>query len=250
MITNKLLLISKNDIPFVDAQISIHQPSIREIAYIGQASFYEGCNLLTFSQDSLNDQDKNHLDNLTDFEILMTILKNNNIAIKQNKVCMQLVLYLLFPQFKINFSPMSIILSKETENGLERHLIDKDNFNNFKQIIKQMFCLDQQLFNNSSKYNPGGTKAKTLVKKFRQRQQKLAKMKKSQNKKDFSLFHHYISILAVGEKKDINELLQYSVYQLFEEFNRFRKKNDFDIYIKAKMAGAKDLEEVKNWMIE
>lgn len=250
MITNKLLLISKNDIPFVDAQISIHQPSIKEIAYIGQASFYEGCSLLTFSQDSLSDQDKNHLNNLTDFEILMTILKNNNIAIKQNKVCMQLVLYLLFPQFKINFSPMSIILSKETENGLERHLIDKNNFNNFKQIIKQMFCLDQQLFNNSSKkYNPGGPQAKALAKKFRQRQQKLAKMKKSQDKKDFSLFHHYISVLAVGEKKDINELLQYSVYQLFEEFNRFRKKSDFDIYIKAKMAGAKDLKEVENWMI-
>lgn len=249
MITNKLLLISKNDIPFIDAQISIHQPSIKEIAYIGQATFYEGCNLLTFSQDFLNDQDKNHLNNLTDFEILMTILKNDNIAIKQNKVCMQLVLYLLFPQFKINFSPMSIILSKTTENGLETHLIDKNNFDNFKTIIKEMFCLDWQLFNNSSKYNPGGSQAKALVKKFRQRQQKLTKIKKNQGKEDFSLFYNYISILAVGENKDINELLQYSVYQLFDEFHRFKKKNEFDMYFNLKMAGAKDLEEVKNWMI-
>ncbi len=42
--------------------------------------------------------------------------------------------------------------------------------------------------------------------------------------------------------------MQYTVYQLFDEFERFRMKQDFDVYIQAKMAGAKDLEEVKNWM--
>jgi hypothetical protein len=58
----------------------------------------------------------------------------------------------------------------------------------------------------------------------------------------------YISILAIGLQKDKNVLLQYTVYQLFEEFHRFRMKESFDIYIQAKMAGAKDLEEVDNWM--
>ena len=59
-----------------------------------------------------------------------------------------------------------------------------------------------------------------------------------------------MSILAIGLQKDMNQLLQYSVYQLFEEFHRFRMKQSFDMYVQAKMAGARDLEEVENWMID
>ena len=42
---NDLLLLSGNDIPFVGAQLTIHQPTIKEIAYIGEEAFY-GCNQL------------------------------------------------------------------------------------------------------------------------------------------------------------------------------------------------------------
>ena len=47
---NYLLLLSGNDIPFIDAQISIHQPKIKEIAFIGEESFYTGCEYLNFSK--------------------------------------------------------------------------------------------------------------------------------------------------------------------------------------------------------
>ena len=53
---------------------------------------------------------------------------------------------------------------------------------------------------------------------------------------------------AIGEQKDLNALSQYSVYQLFDEFNRFSLKEQSDFYLQAKMAGAKDLQEVDNWM--
>jgi len=52
----------------------------------------------------------------------------------------------------------------------------------------------------------------------------------------------------VGLNKDKNELSNYTVYQLMDEFERFQRYQSFDIYIKAKMAGAQDLEEVDNWM--
>ena len=43
---NDLLLLSGNDIPFYGAQVSIHQPTIKEIAYIGEEAFYTGCEFL------------------------------------------------------------------------------------------------------------------------------------------------------------------------------------------------------------
>ena len=63
-----------------------------------------------------------------------------------------------------------------------------------------------------------------------------------------SILSRYASILAVGEQKDLNSLMNYTVYQLYDEFQRFELKQNFDIYLQAKMAGAKDMEEVDNWM--
>jgi hypothetical protein len=65
-----------------------------------------------------------------------------------------------------------------------------------------------------------------------------------------SILSRYASILAVGLQKDLNELMKYTVYQLYDEFQRFQLKVKWDAYVQARMAGAKDLEEVDNWMID
>ena len=251
---DKLLLLSGNEIPFIQAQLTVHQPTLKEIAYIGEESFFIGCEYLNFSKNKLKEQDKNHLGSFSSFEILMTMIKEDNEAVKKYKTCMELVLLLLFPQYRIDFLPMSIMISKLDENEKrENHLIDQNNFEEFQNIIKQIFCFKEIMKDNiDEKYNPKGSQAQALVQKFKQRQKRLAKIK-NQNKHQqlsTSIFSRYISILAVGEKKNINELLQYTVYQLFDEFYRFRMKQDFDLYVQAKMAGAKDLEEIENWMGE
>ena len=46
---NELLYLSGNDIPFIEAKVIIHQPTIKEIAYIGEKSFFTGCQFLNFS---------------------------------------------------------------------------------------------------------------------------------------------------------------------------------------------------------
>ena len=240
-----LLLLSKNDIPFVEAGVLIHQPTVKEIAFIGQENFFLGCEILNFSKKSLIIQDKTQIEQLSDFEILMAIINNENEAyIKKNKKCLQLLLLLLFPDFTINFLPASIMLSKEEQ----RHLIDKNNFNIFKNIINEMFCLSKVLKEGSSKYNPGGPQARALVQKFKKRQRKIAQLKNKNQEQKIEILSRYLSILSVGEQKDMNILLNYSVFQLYDEFNRFKMKEDFDIYIDCKLAGARDLEEVKNWM--
>ena len=67
--------------------------------------------------------------------------------------------------------------------------------------------------------------------------------------KKISILSRYISILAVGLQKDLNSLMHYTIYQLYDEFQRFQLKVQWDAYVQARMAGAKDLEEVDNWMI-
>ena len=57
-----------------------------------------------------------------------------------------------------------------------------------------------------------------------------------------------LSVLTVGTKKDMNDFLNYTVYQLFDEFRRYELKEQYDVYFKARMAGAKDMKEPDDWM--
>ena len=94
--------------------------------------------------------------------------------------------------------------------------------------------------------------AKRIADKFKKRQEQLNKLAQEAlgDGKRIAILSRYASILAVGLQKDYNDLMQYTVYQLYDEFQRFQLKVQWDAYIQAKMAGAKDLEEVDNWMID
>ena len=230
---------SGNDIPFIEAQVTIHQPTIKEIAYIGEEAFFTGCELINFSKNILPEQDKVNLENKTNFDILIAILRERNAVMQRNRNCVEMVLALIFPWYTIDITSDAIVLEKEEE----RHLINNDNFETFKTIFNMMFSFSKD---ESRDYNPSGEVAKRIAEKLKQRHQKLAELKEGKQKID--ILSRYVSILAVGEHKDMNSLLNLSVYQLFDEFERFKLKMSYDIYFQAKMAGAKDLKEVEDWM--
>lgn len=240
---NILLLLSNNDIPFPQARINIHQPTLREISFIGEESFHIGCQFLNFSIDKLSHEDKSNLVNKTDFEVFMSVMNSKEKA--KYKVDALLVLTLLFPDFHIKFDIDKIILEQE---GVLTSSINQLNFDAFKDILASMFCLNDAEQKEGS-YNPADQYAAKIAEKLKKRQAKLAKEKGIDTQK-IAIFSRYVSILAVGEHKDINELMNYNIYQLKTEFKRFQKKQEFDFYIQAKMAGAKDLEDVDNWMDE
>ena len=241
---NDLLLLSKNDIPFLQARVNIHQPTLREISFIGEESFHIGCQFLNFSIDKLSTEDKSHLINKTDFEVFMSVMNSKEKA--RYKVDALLVLTLLFPNFHIKLEVDKIVL--EAKEGTFSSSINQLNFDTFKDILVSMFCLNDAEQKEGS-YNPADQYAAKIAEKLKKRQSQLAK-EKGVDLKKVSIYSRYVSILAVGEQKDINELMSYTVYQLRAEFKRFQKKQEFDFYIQAKMAGAKDLEDVDNWMDE
>jgi hypothetical protein len=239
---NDLLLLSGNDIPFQEAQVNIHQPTIKEIAYIGEEAFFIGCELLNFSKEVLSTEDKINLEDKTNFEVFMSIMKDKKtLALQRNNTCAKMVLTIIFPNYNIMVEENQISLKNENE----AHFINNNNFENFKEILVAMFCLKPKK-NDSQSFNPVGEQAKKIAEKLNKGRAKAAEAKGEKQK--ISILGRYLSILAVGQSKNYNDLLQYTVYQLFDEFERFELKESYDIYLKAKLAGAKDLEEVDNWM--
>ena len=113
----------------------------------------------------------------------------------------------------------------------------------FQYILVNMFVLSDNE-HMIGQYNPADKRAAKIAERLQNRKKKSG----NNEKKKVAIFSRYISVLAVGEKKDINSLMDYTVYQLKDEFERFQKKQNFDFNMKARLAGATDIEDVDNWM--
>ena len=176
----------------------------------------------------------------------MSMINNKtDTTIKSNILSAELVLSLIFPEYELMKMPTMLVLSKEVDGKKEQCWINNDNFEQFKKIIKQMFCLDT--LGGAGDYNPADKLAEKIANKLRDRHKKL-QQKTGDGEKSINILSRYISILILGNRHTYSELMQYTVYQLFDQFRRFEKKYSYDAWFKAKLAGAENLEDVDNWM--
>ena len=236
---DELLLLSGNDIPFPIGRITIHQPRLKEIAYITEERFWGGCELLKFNKEFLTDEDKNGLSDRSNFNIIMTMIREKNIESQQAKINVLSIFTLLFPTCEILLGEKTIQLRNQ-ENG-EVSEITESNFENFKAILIEMFCLNS----DNKEYDPSGGLAKKIANQIKKGREKKAKLAPENQK--ISILSRYASVLAVGEKKNLNDLMDYTVYQLLDEFNRFNLKLKYDSYVQFKCAGATDMKEPEDW---
>ena len=110
---------------------------------------------------------------------------------------------------------------------------------------RSCFCLTFQK-EEGQEFDPANEQARRIAEKLKKGRQKVAEAKGEQVK--INILSKYVSILAVGEHKDMNILLEYTIYQIRDEYERFLLKQNFDYTFKARLAGAKDLKDGKYWM--
>lgn len=246
---NKLFLLTKTDIPFNEAQVIIHQPSIKELSLIGETALLTSCDAITRNYKALNIDGVEELDKLSNFEIFMLIINQKTEQNKFIRECISKLLFLIFPIYKPAITPRALILQEHCDDGKNiMHMIDVTNFDIFSNIIWDMFCM-AELKGQSKEYNPAGDRAKAIIAKIEEGRRKREKLRgKEGSNETKSIFARYMSVLAVGEHKDLNELAEYSMYQLFEEFKRFQMKEEFDYTFQAKLAGATNMKDADDWM--
>ena len=237
---DELLLLSGNDLPFPEARLTIHQPRLKEIAYITEQCFWQGCELLKFDKQTLPDQDKVDLSNISNFNIIMTMIQEKSLQSQQAKLNVISVLALLFPTSEISLGKKTIQLRNHQTGEVSE--INDENFEAFKEILISMFCLSNK---ENKQYNPSGELARKIANKFKQGRQQRAKLAPETK---IAFLSRYVSILAVGQQKDINEMMNYTVYQLMDEFNRYELKLNYDAWERYKIAGATNLEDPESWL--
>lgn len=241
---NNLALLTGADIPFKEGKLLIHQPTLKEIAIIGEDDFFIGCGLLTISKNILNSQDKIDLDKINDFNIFMSII-NGTVGIDKNLQknidCAFNVLYLLFPALDIKAEKDKLIIGEG--------YIDKTNFSEFKNILKTIFNLSFKDSEVQKDYKPATNKAQQIAEKLKKRHQDLiARSGVAANGKEVRIFGRYMSIISVYNGISFKDLEQYTVFQLYDTFNRVQLKIAYDMAMRAKLAGAKDVKNPDDWM--
>lgn len=232
-------LICGIDLPIPECQLVVHQPTISEIAFIGEADFFIGVQALCLYK-SMFVEDKTLSDDITNFQIFMTIMMDKES--KKQKNAVNMVLKLCFPDYKVLITPNSLIFNKEGQSGI---IVDEKNFEPLQDILRKIFCMkdgpmDQQAF------NPGNAKAQEIAKKLMRGRDRIAAERGGSNS---SVFSQYISILTVGlssmSMQDLTKLTMFQLYDLIDRYNLYVK---WDLDIRARLAGAKPKEESDNWM--
>ncbi|MBO7078990.1 MAG: hypothetical protein J6W64_04170 [Bacilli bacterium] len=234
----RLALMTGTDIPIPECQLTMHQPSVKEIAYIGENDFFKGVQTLCLNKSMFVQEGKTVPENITNFYIFMTIVGEKQTADKAEAV--KQVLALVFPQYKIMFSPQSIIFQKDQET----YLVDENNFEQLQVTLREVFCsksgpMDQQAF------NPANQKAREIAEKLMRGRQRVAEQNGSANA---SVFSQYLSTLSIGLHIPVGELEKYTMFQLFDSMERYLLYINWDIDIRSRLAGAKPDGKPDNWM--
>ena len=236
----RLALMCGTDIPIEECQLIVHQPTIKEIALIGEEDFLIGVQTFCIQKNMLLQEDKGLLDNTNNFQIFMTIMSQPETIDKKKAV--QNIFSLFFPQYKITITPSSLIFRQEQSENI---LIDENNFNIIQDIISSICCLKNTL-SGQENFNPADEKAREIAEKLMRGRKRVAAQKGEDNN---SIFVQYLSILTVGMgSMSLQDIMNLTMYQLYDLVERYMLYINWDIDIRSRLAGATPNDKPDNWM--
>ena len=234
----RLALMCGTDIPVPECQVVVHQPSIKEISYVGEHDFFTGVQCLCLNK-AMFVKDESLLADTNNFQIFMTIMSEKEAA--EKKAAVQQVCTLLFPNSKVMFTPRSIIVSQE---GLTS-IIDESNFEILQETISNICCLKTGPMDQQS-FNPANEKARKIAEKLMRGRQKVAEQKGQSNT---SIFSQYLSILTIGiNSMPLQSLMDLTMFQLYDLIERYTLYINWDMDVRCRLAGGKPDSQPDNWM--
>lgn len=226
------------DLPIPELQATIHQPKIKEIAFVGEKDFFLGIQCLCIDKNIIANQGESLLVNTNNFQIFMTMMKEKEMAEKKDSVIN--VFSLIFPKYKTLFTPRSIILQSDTQI-----MIDDSNFEILQEYLKEIFCFKSSMSQELG-FNPANDTAKKIADKLMRGRQRVAELNGSAN---VSIFSQYLSMLTVGlDSMSLQDLMDLTMFQLFDLVERYQLYINWDIDIRSRLAGGKPDGKPENWM--
>ena len=224
------------DIPIPECQLIMHQPTLKEISYIGEEAYFRGAQYLCLNSSMYKDLVQEGF--ISNFAVFMMVILDE--TQKEKKQDVKEVLTLLFPSYQIIFTPRSILFNREGENLI----IDEGNFEDLQKVLRQVFCLSNAA---QDAFNPANEAAKAIADKLMKARQRVAAEKNKGN--NGSIFAQYLSVLTVGlSSMSLFELMDLTPFQLYDLVERYMLYVNWDLDIRSRLAGGSSESKPDNWM--
>lgn len=236
------------DIPIPELATAIHQPTVREISYVGELDYFTTLQLFCFNRATLmasNPMGVSVLSKLNDFQIFMTLVtdpKVENQTEKQNILLS--VLTILFPGYTAQFLPMGLYFNNPSTK--HNFTLDERTFEALRKVLTEVSGVNNSTGGQNSNFNPSGPKAAQIAAKLMRGRQRAAK------DRGYSVdgtLSRYVSILTIGlPSMSLNDCLNLTVYQLYDLVERYGLYIGWDLDIRSRLAGGKPDDKPDDWM--
>lgn len=236
----KMALITGIDIPATEFPLIFHQPTIKEISYIGTKKFFLRVQTLCLDAKMVIKKGDLVSENITNFQMFMKVIQDKN-SVEQKQAIQQLFL-LMFPQYKTAFTPRAILFTNNDTK--EKFSIDDDTYPIFQEYIKTIFCAKES---NDSGFNPKDAAAEAIAQKMMSNRERIAAQK---NEGDISdVFVIYCSILSVGLQIPITDITEnYTMFMLYDGIERLNMRENWTYAKQVQLAGGTVEHPPEYWM--
>lgn len=227
-----------------NVNVAITQPCIKDIAAFGEDDFFMGLQMLIKAESVIAPikQGNPQLAMLDTFQLL--IIGMNQDA--QMRRLIENFLEFIMPDYEIQLAPGSINFKNPEVNQIVGQL-NPMNFEAFQQTLQSCFLPVNLEGEEATEYNPANEQAAAIAEKLKKGAEKVKKLKAMENNNGDagSLLANYSSILSIGLGVDVNVILNYTLFQLFDGFRRYTIKMQFDLYKKVSTTPFMDTSKMK-----
>lgn len=229
-------------LPYIfDDVCAIYPAKLKEIAAMGLPHFLEllGCLQLRRPLAAAKDPNlKELLAQITDFQFFLAQTSNadaRKMAVEAFQFFTHEPVIFLPDQLEIAIGPIN-----------ERHIINEENFSRFQSLVKNLHILDH---GDDIVFKKDDTdRVRELKEKFLKSQEVINRTKKGEDSKiDFIDLVASLPISGIG--LNIENIWNITYYAFQDQLTRFGWKEQYDMNVRAAMAGAKiDKEKMKSWI--
>ena len=238
------------DVPIPDLQLTIHQPRIKEISFMGELDYFSAMQLLCFDKNTIiaaNPQGASSLSAMSNFQIFMTLINIPDDVRRleiQNNVIM--VLTILFPGYGIQILPQGMGLYFNNAETKHNIMINDTNFDVLKDALTEVTAVRNSAGGENSNFNPKGKKAAEIAAKLMKGRARAAEQKGYNAE---GVLGRYVSILTIGlSSMSLDDCLNLTVYQLYDLIERYGLYIGWDLDIRSRLAGGKPDDKPDDWM--
>lgn len=245
MKTLDLALMTGIDIPIEECNIILHQPTVKEIAFIGEQEYFLAIQTICLDKKALIDEESEELlSEVTNFQLFLAMMEDKNFV--EKKIAVKNAFSILFPNYTVIIAQTSLSFFMKNSEDQTGILIDDTNFINLQNVLREVCCLRENSMQTAG-FNPQDKRAKEIAEKLMRGRQRVAAQKPTND--NFSLLGQYISVIAVGiYSTSLKEASELTMFQLFDLVERYSKYAAWDIDIRVRLAGGKSDKEPDNWM--